>query len=94
MYGMYFVDEDRAQELMQSIAEEVYGGLSGEDKAYMREHPDPIEYHFGLGLYIRNKYIYRNAALSGIAQSGIGADDLSGRIIELVLEKVMKDAEQ
>lgn len=45
-------------EFVSRVAAEVFEGLSQEDKDYIFRHPDTAEHHFGLGLDIRNKYIY------------------------------------
>ena len=58
------------------MAEEVFKGLSPEDKEYIFLHPDSAEYHFGLGLDIRNKYIYGK----NLQFSYTNPDDLSAEI--------------
>lgn len=63
--------------------------LSEEDKIQMVKS-DPIEYHFSLGIWIRNNWIYqqeeedvnRLAKAFRINMPFIRADDLSGKIIE------------
>ena len=80
-----FFDEEL--EFVNATAEKVYKGLSEDDKDYIREHPDPVEYHFGLGLYIRNTYIHGNKKLD----FPFMADDLSGKIIVRVIELVKQE---
>lgn len=42
----------------EQVIEEVLAGLSDKDIQTIRTHPSSSEMHFGLGLYIRNKYIH------------------------------------
>ena len=69
---------------VDSVAQEVLAGLSEEDKEFIRNNPDPIGYHFSLGLYIRNKYIYEGYP------DCESPDDLSGEIIERIIALLRK----
>ena len=91
---MSYVSELIGQEYLDSIVEEVYGSLSEEDRDYIREHPDPAVYHFSLGLDIRNNYIYQNPKMPDIAKSGMVADNVSGWVIEQIIDRLKKEAEQ
>ena len=73
---------------IEKVAKQVIETLSDEDKKYICEHPNPITYHFTLGLYIRNKYIYDNSEFEGYPM----ADDISNMIIEkIILELTGKE---
>lgn len=48
----------RDDEFVEYVARDVLSKLSAENKQYLKEYSDPIEHHFGLGLFIRNKYIH------------------------------------
>lgn len=86
MQGLY-VDS----KLLERIANEVIADLSEEDKEYMVLNPDPIMYHFTLGMYIRNQYIYEKEEFANF----IGQpDDVSNDIIELVIEKLSSERNQ
>ena len=51
--------EEREKEIfIDKTAEKVFAELSPEDKRFLVENPDPIKHHFGLGMYIRNEFIY------------------------------------
>ncbi|MCD7839098.1 MAG: hypothetical protein LUG46_00570 [Erysipelotrichaceae bacterium] len=63
----------------ESIAREVIFDLSDENKDIMLEEPEYWKYHFSLGLYIRNKYIYGK-------MEDVDADDVSGEILECIIE--------
>jgi len=42
--------------LIHEVALECIENMTEEDRAYIRMHPDTSRYHFGYGMYIRNKY--------------------------------------
>lgn len=45
-------------EFVDRVANEIYATLSEKDKAYIFDHPSSSKHHFGLGMNIRNTYIY------------------------------------
>ena len=68
------------------VADEVVAELDEKDKEYIRENPDSGKYHFGLGLYIRNEYIYgreQNFAIVFKEPDDV-SDDILKRIIFLL----------
>ena len=91
---MSYISELIGKEYLDSIVEEVCGSLSEEDREYMRKNPDPAEYHFGLGVDIRNEYIYQNPDMPDIAKSGMVADNVSEWVIEQIIDRLKKEAEQ
>lgn len=74
---MYFPFDK--EKFITSAAEDLAAGLSGTDKAALLKAPDYTDHHFGLGLYIRNHYIYANKELRLPA---IMADGLSHQIFD------------
>ncbi len=81
---MYYDNRDEAERFIERVAEEVLGEMKQEDKDSMALHPDPFLYHFGLGLYIRNKYIHGQE----LGFSCFDPDDLSSDIIERIINKL------
>ena len=90
---MSFVSQIIGQERLDAIVDEVYRSLSEEDKDYMRKHPDPVDYHFSLGLDIRNNYIYQNPKIPDVAKSGMVADTVSVWVIKMIIDRLKKEAE-
>ncbi|MBQ8994314.1 MAG: hypothetical protein IJ091_00700 [Oscillospiraceae bacterium] len=87
-YGLgEFHDENRDKEaaFIEKVSSEVIPTISDEDQQYMIKHPDPSEYHFGLGMDIRNQYIYDQNLdfFYGMA------DALSRKIVIRIIEKFM-----
>ncbi len=70
-----------------SVGEDVYSKLTEEEKAYIYDHPDSTEHHFGLGLMIRNRYIHGKNLNFECSQ----ADDLSSEITAYVASLVIDD---
>ena len=50
----------KRDQFVNKVAKEVLNGLSDKDKEYIYMNPNSVAHHFGLGLMIRNKYIYNN----------------------------------
>lgn len=73
------------QNFIEQVAEDVFKNLSDEDRDYLCEHPASIDYHFLLGLGIRNKYIYP----SDIDLGGTDPDGLSQSIVTRVISKAI-----
>ena len=86
----YIVDDrhKKYSEFVNRVADEVVTELDENDKKYMRENPDSGKYHFGLGLYIRNKHIYRPHQNFDIVfkEPDDVSDDILKRIIYLLTE--------
>ena len=88
----FFTDEE--YEAAASIAEKVFSELSEKNKAYIRENPNPLHYHFSLGLHIRNHYLFTNSESPLYSVPGFDADVTSGEIVEMVIEKVLQEGEK
>ena len=43
---------------IDEIVEKEVSILSDEDKAFLLNHPDYLDHHFGYGMYLRNEYIH------------------------------------
>ena len=48
------------------------------------EHPDPIDHHFGLGLYIRNNYIHGKKHKFFVFRPDSLSTTIVGRVIEII----------
>ena len=79
--------EQNEEEFIEVISKRVAAELSQEDREYILAHPDPIDHHFGLGLYIRNSYIHGKK----LGFPVLFADDLSGKIVERVIDLLQKE---
>lgn len=75
---------EREEEFIRNTADKVIAELTQEDKDYLLEHPDPTEHHFGLGLNIRNQFIYGK----DLGFPGVLPDALSAEIVEKVIAKL------
>ena len=69
------------------IVEECLGNLSYEDTLYIKDHPDPIEYHHSFGMYIRNHYIYSSLC----DEHPMDADGYSQEIIKAIFSHLLPD---
>jgi len=75
---MKFFEMDQ-QQFIETSAEDLIRNLSEEDKAALLQSPEYTDHHFGLGMYIRNHYIYTDPDLRLPA---IMADGLSRKIFD------------
>ena len=62
--------------------------LTDADKKELLEHPDPVDHHFGYGMYIRNHYIHGKELPFPVAF----ADDSSTEIVDEIIKKVQLEA--
>ena len=77
-----FVEKDleRYDNYVKEIANKVINELSKEEKEKLLKISDYWGKHFGLGLYIRNNYIYNKIDLN------VDADDMSYDIFNKIIE--------
>lgn len=78
------------REFINETAADAVSKLSKKDRKALLEHPDPIDHHFGYGIYIRNHYIH-NKELSFLA---VSADSLSTEIVAEIIKRVQKEASE
>ena len=78
------LSEDR---FIEDVVQDVLHQLTEKDKRYLLANPNPIDHHFGLGLYIRNKYIHGKNHRFGL----IRPDNLSSKIVGRLIEMVRKE---
>jgi hypothetical protein len=83
---------DDMDAFQRAVAEHLAKNLSEEDKKTILEDPEYTKYHFGYGMYIRNKYIHgRNIQANNGKGFVMPADSISADIFhELV--KILKKA--
>lgn len=74
-------------EFVAKTADKVFAELSDEEKAYIFDHPDLRTHHFGLGLMIRNKYLYRNDCELPCNN----VDSLSGTIVSKIASMLIEN---
>ncbi len=74
---------------VEYVANDVIRSLKEKDKKYLINHPDPVDHHFGLGLYIRNKYIH-GKELCFLCFP----DDLSSEIVRTIIRKLAPAGER
>ena len=76
---------------IEEIVDREIATLSEEDKAYLLEHPDYTEHHFGYGLYLRNEYIH-SGLLDNEDEYGLPIlcipDDLSEMLFQKIIESL------
>lgn len=82
--GKKKINKTSRKEFIKSVARDVIKGLSEKDIEYIKANPDPLQYHFSLGMYIRNKYIYGKELMFFIGHP----DDLSGEIVEEIIKRL------
>ena len=80
-------DEDMtSKEFVKQVAVEIYKDmLSAKDKKYLCEHDDPFEYHFSLGMAIRNSRVYPYLASHQFTDGEKHPDDISDAVIKKLI---------
>ncbi|MFC6293609.1 hypothetical protein BHU61_09520 [Macrococcus epidermidis] len=73
------------KQFIKETALDIIENLSEEQKNSLISNPNPSHYHFTLGIYIRNKYIYKNQLKFHYNH----ADHLSYEIIDSVLARIV-----
>lgn len=73
-------------EFVDSVAKEVLGSLTDEEKAYIYDYPDSTTHHFGLGLGIRNKYIHGQDLDFEVGHPDDLSSAITSRISSLIIE--------
>lgn len=74
------------KEFVTTVATEVVEGLSEKDKAYIYDHPSPVGHHFGMGLGIRNKYIFSGDLDFPIGHPDTLSSNITSRVASLIIE--------
>ncbi|MBR0462211.1 MAG: hypothetical protein IJJ00_05835 [Erysipelotrichaceae bacterium] len=82
----------KEKEFIESVAQKEFKRLKNEDRQYIYDNPDDT-LHFGLGLYIRNRYIHGKDLHFDDQYFVVFPDDLSSSIIERIRELVRKEME-
>lgn len=79
-----FKDPD---EFINETVEAALSELSEEDKKALLDNPDPLEHHFGYGMYIRNRYIHGKK--HGLI--AMDKDYLSSQIVEEIIKRLQEE---
>lgn len=74
------------EEFVTTVATEVVEGLSEEDKAYIHDHASPVGHHFGMGLGIRNKYIFDGDLDFPVGHPDNLSSNITSRIASLIID--------
>lgn len=74
------------KKFIRGVVEDCVLHMKPEDKAYIRENPYSIEYHFGYALYIRNHYIYDEGSKLDFAYE---PDQLSSDIMTYIFSLLL-----
>lgn len=80
MFGLIKENLEKYDNYVKEIANKVINELSKEEKEKLLKISDYSGVHFGLGLYIRNNYIYNKIDLN------VDADDMSYDIFNKIIE--------
>lgn len=75
---------------MNSYCEEILQHCEPDVVEYLKTKPDTSTLHFGLGLWIRNKYIYKGL----MCTSALSADDESDEIIYYLIKYVCGETKE
>lgn len=78
--------ESKNAEIYEEVADDVIANLGEDDIERIRLNPVAIDYHFGLCLYIRNKYIH-----SGEVELVGEPDHMSGEIMRVIIRKLLAE---
>lgn len=78
--GRYLIKMDEA-EFIDCVAKDCLDHMTEKDKQIFRENRDSSDYHFGYGMFIRNKYIHTRE----LPPWAWSYDDLSGEIIDRII---------
>ncbi len=85
--GIHDFEKERESFVADTVKDAI-SKLTDTERKELLEHPDPIEHHFGYGMYIRNHYIHGKELKFPI----FSADDLSEEIVEGII-KMLKQEE-
>ncbi|MBR5944331.1 MAG: hypothetical protein IKZ94_05220 [Lachnospiraceae bacterium] len=80
--------EKEHEKFVDETVKDAVSKLTEADKKALLENPDPIEHHFGYGMYIRNHYIHGKDLSFPVTF----ADDLSAEIVEEIIKKIQLEA--
>ena len=75
---------EEKNEFVEKVARECIEEMTDEVRIHFIGNPDPYRFHFGYGMYIRNKYIHGKK----LDFTFFHPDDLSHEIIEKIIEIV------
>ncbi|AKA72324.1 hypothetical protein [Clostridium scatologenes] len=81
--SLWIGTELRNNKEVTRIIDKVITELDNRTKVFLMKQPSVFHHHFGLGLYIRNKYIYNNDKISGIPD--IISDVILNKIIKTLI---------
>ena len=79
--------EKEQEKFIKETVEACLSELTDEDKKALLDNPDPLDHHFGYGMYIRNTFIHDKDLKFPVDS----ADYLSAEIVELIIRKLQAD---
>ena len=92
-----YTDYNDIPSFLEDVAKCCLGEMTEQTKQELRNEPNPIPYHLGIGGYIRNEFFYPQKKLIPAACAKQKeeledlvrhADDHSLRVIEMIIRKV------
>ena len=78
------------QEVTKKLIEEIENDLKNQIDLKTLKTNNPLYLHFGVGMYIRNKYLWKNPELCKKLSLDFGSshpDEISSEIIQYIKEK-------
>ena len=91
-----YVDYQNTALFLEAVAKKCVSELTEEDKRILLEEKDSSAYHFSMGLYIRNNFIYPQKRFgfadnyADIFDLTARADDHSDTVIKLIIDILKK----
>ena len=86
------IEAESLEEFIDLVAKDCIEEMEDEDKSIILENPDPVYHHFGLGMYIRNRYLWkRDRSKDKDFRMGMyRPDELSPMITERIIQELQK----
>lgn len=91
-----YVDYQNTALFLEAVAKKCVSELTEEDKKVLLRENDSSAYHFGIGLYVRNNFIYPQKKFESadnyaeILDLIVCADDHSDTVVKLMIELLKK----
>ena len=73
--------EKEQEKFIEETVEACLSELTDEDKKALLDNPDPIDHHFGYGMYIRNTFIHDKELKFPVDSADFLSTEIVGQII-------------
>ena len=86
------IEAESLEEFIELVAKDCIEEMEDEDKSIILENPDPLYHHFGLGMYIRNRYLWQRDSSKDRDYTirMYRPDDMSMMITERIIQELQK----